>query len=408
MKYDLVFEGGGAKGIAFVGALEVLEQQPDYTFGRLMGTSAGAITATIVAAGYSAGEMQARMAETHNGRSIFANFLERPTSLDETAFESGYVRQLLSSVTRPYLPPLIKNWLNERLLRRVARQPTLCQLLFYAEYGGWYAADNFFNWLRQELNRGQYKDRPRNFGDMTLRQFFEATDVELSLAAADISGHKLMILNHLTAPELPLVWAVRMSMSLPFIWEEVVWQEEWGNYRGDSVAGHIIIDGGLLSNFPLELFVSEDARVTSVVGPKKSDAVLGLLIDESLPAHGAELPESRSSTSRISELRTVQRLLGIIDTATSARDKMVIEAFEHQVVRLPARGYGTTEFDMTEERRDLLIQAGREAMITYLARPQSKSVISTFEAALADPDEQANNLADKIALKILQVTPQPL
>ena len=42
---DLVFEGGGAKGMVFVGALEELFGGDRYTFGRLLGTSAGAITA---------------------------------------------------------------------------------------------------------------------------------------------------------------------------------------------------------------------------------------------------------------------------------------------------------------------------------------------------------------------------
>jgi hypothetical protein len=44
----------------------------------------------------------------------------------------------------------------------------------------------------------------------------------------------------------------------------------------------------------------------------------------------------------------------------------VISQFEHLVVRLPAKGYGTVEFDMSEERRNLLVSSGREAMKTYL------------------------------------------
>ena len=51
MKFDMVFEGGGAKGMAFVGALRTLEDNK-HTSGRLVGTSAGAISATLIAAGY--------------------------------------------------------------------------------------------------------------------------------------------------------------------------------------------------------------------------------------------------------------------------------------------------------------------------------------------------------------------
>jgi NTE family protein len=52
MKYDLVFEGGGAKGMVFVGALEEYFSR-GHSAGRLLGTSAGAITAVLLAAGYT-------------------------------------------------------------------------------------------------------------------------------------------------------------------------------------------------------------------------------------------------------------------------------------------------------------------------------------------------------------------
>jgi hypothetical protein len=51
-----------------------------------------------------------------------------------------------------------------------------------------------------------------------------------------------------------------------------------------------------------------------------------------------------------------------------ARDKLVIDAFEHLVVRLPAKGIGTTEFDLSDERRAVLTAAGKEAMRAHLAR----------------------------------------
>ena len=56
MEYDMVFEGGGAKGMVLVGAMQEFEAR-GHTHNRLLGTSAGAITATLLAAGYSAEEM---------------------------------------------------------------------------------------------------------------------------------------------------------------------------------------------------------------------------------------------------------------------------------------------------------------------------------------------------------------
>src|SRR3954453_6352371 len=55
---DLVFEGGGVKGIAFGGALAALDDA-GYEIKRVAGTSAGAITAALVAAGYTAQELDA-------------------------------------------------------------------------------------------------------------------------------------------------------------------------------------------------------------------------------------------------------------------------------------------------------------------------------------------------------------
>ena len=62
MKIDMVFEGGGAKGMVFIGAMKELENR-GHTPGRLVGTSAGAITAALLAAGYSADEMQEALDE---------------------------------------------------------------------------------------------------------------------------------------------------------------------------------------------------------------------------------------------------------------------------------------------------------------------------------------------------------
>ena len=45
-KYDAVFEGGGVKGVALIGALERLEEE-GIEFGRAAGTSAGAIAAAL-------------------------------------------------------------------------------------------------------------------------------------------------------------------------------------------------------------------------------------------------------------------------------------------------------------------------------------------------------------------------
>jgi predicted acylesterase/phospholipase RssA len=210
----------------------------------------------------------------------------------------------------------------------------------------------------------------------------------------------MLVLNHRTAPDCPVVWAVRMSMSIPLLWNEVIWNASWGQYRGRDISGHVIVDGGILSNFPLELFISDEPQVTSVMGPKQNNPVLGLLIDESL-----DVPGSRGLLVDVNidpeELKTVKRLRRLVDTMSGAHDKMVIESFEQLVARLPAAGYGTTEFNMTEARRTALVQAGQIAMAAYFDKPLSKGEAAAARGGLTEA-ERLRQSANYVATKMIR------
>jgi predicted acylesterase/phospholipase RssA len=396
VKYDLVFEGGGAKGMVFVGACQVLFDR-GHTFGRLLGTSAGAITATLLAAGYSSREMLDALTENGpDGKSVFTGFMGPPTPFSQQELQESATRRLLDGVDFTFLPDFIERKSHEKLLAALATNDSFRHVLALVERGGWFAADRFIEWLTAKLNSGSFNGRPRAFSAMSFAQFFEATGVELSLVASDTTDGQILVLNHRTAPDCPIVWGVRMSMSIPLVWNEVIWQESWGRYLGAEMTDHAIVDGGLLSNFPIELFVSDAPQVTRLMGPKSGNSVLGMLIDE-------KLATTKGLFVRISikpgELRTVQRIKRLADTATGAHDKMVMDENKPLVVRLPAQGYGTTEFDMSEERRNALVAAGREAMDLYLDAPPAGLVLPS-KAAPAGPRDTSMS-ADRIALGIL-------
>src|SRR5688572_21250546 len=62
---NLVFEGGGVKGIAYGGALDVLNEKGILnSIKRVAGTSAGAINAALLALGYTSSEVSRIVAET--------------------------------------------------------------------------------------------------------------------------------------------------------------------------------------------------------------------------------------------------------------------------------------------------------------------------------------------------------
>jgi NTE family protein len=409
MNYDLVFEGGGAKGMVLVGACQEFFAR-GHSFGRLLGTSAGAITATLLAAGYLPQEMlEALVEKGPDGRSVFAGFMGPPAPFGDEELRTSATRRLLDGVDFTFVPDAVQRKLHESLLKVLSGNETFRHLLAFIERGGWFAADRFVSWLSSKLDSGLWKRRRRSFSGMTLAQFFETTAVEVSMVASDTTEGQILVLNHRTAPDCPVVWATRMSMSIPLVWNEVLWQGTWGKYIGRDIEGHAIVDGGLLSNFPIELFISDAPQIVKLIGPKEGRHVLGMLIDERLAVAAPGVKGIFINVNiKPGELATVQRLKRLVDTATTAHDKMVMDEYANLVVHLPASGYGTTEFDMSDQRRDALVEAGRTAMGAYL----DQEVIPTSAAKgirlsrAAETEGRANRIAAGL-LRLEQVGDRP-
>ncbi len=396
MQYDLVFEGGGAKGMVFVGALRELERR-GHTFGRFLGTSAGAIMATFAAAGLTTTEMLDALKEKDkDGVPVFQQFLGRPRPFTKADIDSSITRQALQAIDLPGVSDKIEAYVDRIVLYLMTRDE-FAHIFSFVERGGWFSADAFVDWATAKLDQPTPTGQPRDLSRKTFAEFHRATGRELSLVAADITDSRMLVLNHRTAPGVPVVWGMRMSMSLPLIWQEVVWQPEWGDYLGRPLAGHRIVDGGLLSNFPIELFLSSDPHVTAIMGHRTSQGVLGLLIDESLPVNQNE-ERAAPAPDGLASLPPATRIKGLVDTATQAHDKMVIDAFEQFVCRLPARGYQTTEFDMSDAKRDALVAAGQRALEEYFRLQETEGMKGPDVFAM----ERALRRADQAAVKILQ------
>src|SRR5689334_11963448 len=121
--FDMVFEGGGAKGIAFVGALEVLKQQ-GHSFRRLIGTSAGAITATLCAAGYGPAEMMTAICEKQaDGSPRFNSFMDVPDAADFSTqvVQGSLTREVLNEIDLPLVPERMESRIDAALLDKLIR-----------------------------------------------------------------------------------------------------------------------------------------------------------------------------------------------------------------------------------------------------------------------------------------------
>ncbi len=398
MSYDLVFEGGGAKGMVFIGAMQAFEEQ-NHQFDRLLGTSAGAITATLLAAGYDSVEMLGALnEEAADGRPIFETFLGIPTQFADEQLQTNAILSLFREIDVPGIPNFIEDKVDEAVFKALIKSQRFRYLFSFVELGGIYSADAFVDWFKRKLDSGEFQGEKRRFSDLNLAGFYAATGRELSLIASDTTDGRLLVLNHITAPDCPVAYAVRMSMSVPFLWHEVKWRAEWGRYRRRDIAGNAIVDGGLLSNFPIELFLSDRPQVTAVMGARKSNKTLGFLIDESLPLtdnSGEGDDDGADDQFNFGDLVTVQRLTRFINTVTQAHDKMAIEEFADLVVRLPAKGYATTDFGMSDHRRQALIDAGREVAKEYFSQKAAELTPKGIDEAASQIDK-ANRMAERM------------
>jgi hypothetical protein len=80
--------------------------------------------------------------------------------------------------------------------------------------------------------------------------------------------------------------------------------------------------------------------------------------------------------------------------------RAAINVFAQHVVRLPAAGYSTTQFDMTDEEREALVDGGRQAMRAFLAQQAGPGVSKAMGGFAVLPD--TTSLANEAAGTILQ------
>ncbi len=376
--FDIVLEGGGIKGAAFAGAVQALDEA-QVSYRRIVGSSAGAIVATFLSAGYKPARMLEILTEhTPEGHHLFSTFLVPPDAIPAPPGRDGkpagpivqtawklFRTGLMKSTGA--LEPLAKHnpkYSPENTQKYVARTLSLLSI-------GSAASDRaFLSWMEERLKEGGFDP------EVNLAGFHTATSargIQLSVVATDVTARRPLVLNHHTAPNVPVKWAVRMSMGIPLVWSEVEWREEWGGYRGqamrDEHEGHRIVDGGVLSNFPLRYLIDDrHSKDTGVLGPFREDTPtrpLGLLLDESKEAAGAPSPAEKQRMAE--KLPVYQSISRLVDTMSSAWDQEAIDEHKDLICHVGVKGYDTLDFDMEKSRLDLLIASGRACARLYLA-----------------------------------------
>jgi len=338
---DGVFEGGGVKGIAFAGALAAAEQDAGVReWVNVAGTSAGSIVSALLVAGYDSAGLQRILADAHYKR--FADC--GPGGM--------WVGGLVNAVTRirGFAPgKYFAEWLGEQLAASpLARELGKTELTF------------------ADVRRRDLPPRSE-LPDITDEKYERAT-YRLHVIGSDVSAGRMVIMpddlpqytdadgKPLDKDSFKIVDAVRMSMSYPFLFAPVPLHRDG--------KPHWVVDGGLLSNFPIWLFDSPH--------PKR-------------PTWGFRLHPGSSVTEGMPYRKiprpfwSVPLLKAMFSAATEAWDR---EQMEHVVsartVSIPTHAISTTNFGLSREDAGDLYNWGLLAAQAFFRDPSQRAYLNSF------------------------------
>lgn len=198
MKIDGVFQGGGVKGIALVGAIYRLEES-NVQWQRVAGTSVGALVASLIAVGYTGREMKELM------HKLDCNKVK----------DNNHIKNF--------------NLVNKSF--KIIMKKGI--------YGTSYI-EKYLNSLYENKGKTKFKDLYNN------------GKFKLKIIASNVTNKELLILPDdikrygIDPMEFEIAKAVVMSISIPFFFEPVKL-----NYKGNQC---FIVDGGITSNYPIWIF----------------------------------------------------------------------------------------------------------------------------------------------------------
>ena len=343
---DGVFEGGGVKGIAFAGAIAAAERDAGVEeWVNLAGTSAGSIVAALLTAGYRAADLQQIL-----HRAEYPRFADCGPG-------GKWVGGLWNALFRLRgLAPgkYFVEWMSEQLAASpLARELGKSELTF------------------ADLRRRDLP--PRSELPEISEEKYERAIYRLHVIGSDVTSGRMLILPD-DLPEyedekgtpfdkdgFPVVEAVRMSMSFPFLFTPVILHRE-----GKPV---YVVDGGLLSNFPIWLFDS----------PKPKRPTWGFRLHP-----GATAEEGVPYRKIPRPFWEVPLLKAMFSAATEAWDREQMEqVVSARTVSIPTHRIATTDFGLTRGEADDLYRWGEQAAHAFFTDPAQQAYLNSFGQTIA-------------------------
>ncbi|MGA8115613.1 MAG: patatin-like phospholipase family protein [Actinocatenispora sp.] len=311
---DLVLEGGGVKGLGLLGAIVTLSETGGLRFPRIAGASAGAIVGALAAAQQRAGRPINELVEVMESLD-YRKFAD-PTVLDRFGV-LGKGLELLAH-DGIYKGDFALRWITEKL-----------------------AAQGVHTWADLRIDDDPDTSLPPE------RRY------RLVVVASDLSRGQLVRLpwdyHHygLDADEQSVALAVRASMSYPFFFRPVT-------LRGAPGQGECtLVDGGMLSNFPIEVFDRTDGQ------PPR------------WPTYGVKLSarrDARQVSRRVDG--PVDLALAALHTLLDAHDAYHLDDrhTEQRTVFVDTDKVSTLNFQIDTETQRWLYRSGQQAATRFLGQ----------------------------------------
>ncbi|WP_085991925.1 patatin-like phospholipase family protein [Oceanobacillus senegalensis] len=292
MNIDAVFSGGGVKGLAYSGVLESIEEN-QLKIQRVAGTSAGAIIAAFLASNYKVNEIKQLIDKLN-----LEEFLD---------------------------PPKITNYI-----------PISKWLFFYFQLGI-NKGNKLEKWLYEQLAK------------KNVYTFSDIKDGYLKVVASDLSLGKLVVIPDdleriygIEPKYFPVSKAVRMSAGFPYFFMPK-------KLPGKTDKKSIIVDGGLLSNFPLWIFSNGRTR-------------------EERPVLGVKFTGALKNQNQTREINNAfDMFTALFATMKEAHDaRYISKTDKNNIIFIPVENIDTVNFHITDETKQYLFNLGKKHADQFL------------------------------------------
>ncbi|MFP1152604.1 phospholipase [Mycobacterium sherrisii] len=311
---DLVLSGGGVKFIGLVGAIVAL-MNAGYSFPRVSGVSAGSVVGAILAAASKGDQLS-----------------------------SQEVKDLALSAP-------LRKW------RDSGRVPLLGAAWGLVRDTSMFRGDAAYDWIRSELkNLGV-----THFGDLVMDEnsLPEGRRHKLVVTVADVTAAQLVRLPwdyrrlYGLDPDDQLVAdAVRASMAIPFFYPPV-------KLTGGTGATSVLVDGGVLSNFPIDTFDRFD-------GKPPRWPTFGITV---LPRLNEGFSAVMPALKPLRLFEQTALLESLLTTMLTGHDQTHLNQpwVAARAIAVESTDVGVLDFDIGIDRLEALYEKGHQAAQEFLA-----------------------------------------